>query len=95
MKRTDSERLAHIFNWQQSGLGRQQYCIENKIGYSTFCKWLQDNNKIVSPVKSKGKFIDLNSSNNINSFTIKFPNGIEIFYNGNLTFDILTQLLNA
>ena len=52
-KRTTEEMHAHLKSWQQSGLSRKAYCLENNIPYFTFQYW---RDKLIFG-KSKKRFI--------------------------------------
>jgi len=91
LRLTNKQRQAHIKVWQQSGLSRKQYCQKQNIGYSTFCKWIQNFQA------DKAQFIKLAQANNTTSsnLSIRLPNGIQIDLQSALTSSLLQLLQNA
>jgi len=95
MRYTLEERNAHVKQWHQSNLSKVQYCAKHNLGYSTFCKWHVDYKINEKPAKDSGKFIDLNHNGTNTGLTIKFDNGIEVNYKGEITSSLLDMLKNA
>ena len=88
---TSIERLDHVKAWRNSGISRPTYCQEQQLKYSTFMKWCED---AESSKKSDGQFIALSPVSQ-SGFEIRFPNGIEINYEGSLTGELIKMLQDA
>ena len=95
---TKDQRTYHVKNWQSSNISKAAYCRKYNLNYAAFIKWFLREDKIKVVNESKGRFIDLSSTehnNNTNSLIIEFANGIKITYAGSLTLELLSLLKDA
>jgi len=90
---TKAQRLAHVEAWRHSGLSRPAYCREHGLNYSTFMSWFRLE---TVAEEAPGRFIALcEGEDRTGEVEIVLPNGIRIFYSGELSEALLQRLQDA
>lgn len=58
---TDLEKQELIEQWKSSGRSKLSFCREHRVGYYSFCHWIQGKKK--KEVKTKNSFVSLKIKN--------------------------------
>jgi hypothetical protein len=87
-RRTAEQWQALVTQWQQSGQSAKDFCIEQHLGYASFCQWrkrLLKNNKPMAasdPETPEASFIDLTAMEQSSSggwrIVLSLGNGVEL-----------------
>ncbi len=88
-----------IEQWQKSGLRQKDFYQQHNIPAHVFYYWLncfrkQQAGKVVKQVPKANSFIQLQplQIEGINNVEIRLPNGIQIFFNSQVSVDYLKAL---
>jgi uncharacterized Rmd1/YagE family protein len=95
-KMTIIDQKRHVSQWQKSSMTAAAYCRRHSLNYASFHYWLK---KYKAEDNHPGKFIEIQASDNKNNETqrteIVLPNGVRIFYAGELSVTLVKSLLDV
>jgi len=102
MRLPDKDRkgmIALIEQWQKSGMRQKDFYQQHNIPAHVFYYWhgcyrKQQQNKTVKPSASSSHFIELQPRviEPINNIEARLPNGIQVFFTGQVSVDYLKAL---
>ena len=92
-------KIALIEQWQKSGMRQKDFYQHHNIPAHVFYYWhkcyrKQQNSKVARPIMASNHFIKLQPSaiEATNNIEIRLPNGIQIFFNNEVSVDYLKAL---
>jgi len=89
MKYTKGKMQEHFAAWEESGLNKRQYCIQENLSYQAFCKFCSRQNEdsgftVLKPIKTKqSKMLELH-----------LPNGCYFSIPDDCSMNLLQKLLS-
>ena len=91
--------MAMIEQWQKSGLRQKDFYVQHNIPAHVFYYWLKSfrqrqDGKIIEKLPKTSSFIQLQPLQiaSVSNIEIRLPNGIQIFFNSQVSVDYLKAL---